>query len=89
MKSSLNGKAPVHGRKVTTKVLASHKLKPNRGDPDLLSRARYVRRAVGYGFVQVHIAVSDFDVKPAIGIATHPCLVMYWSPLASEVRQGE
>ena len=43
----------------------------------------------GYWLVKVYIAISDFNVKPAVRIGTHPCLVVYSRPLASVVGKGD
>jgi hypothetical protein len=39
------------------------------------------------GFVDVHIAVPDFQVETAIRIGANPSLVMNRRPLTAKVRQ--
>ena len=50
-----------------------------------LTDAGHVSRAVGDGLVQIDIAVADFDVESAIGVAANPRLVVNGRALASEV----
>ncbi len=37
--------------------------------------------------VEIYLTVPDLQIKPAVGIGTHPCLVVNRCTLASEVRQ--
>jgi len=38
-----------------------------------------------YGFINIDIPISDFQVEAAIGIGANPCLVMNICSLATEI----
>jgi len=40
------------------------------------------------GFINIDIAIPDFQVEAAIRIGTDPCFIMNSCPLTTEVRQG-
>ena len=40
------------------------------------------------GFIDIDIAIPDFQVESAIRIGTNPCFVMDSCPLAAKIRQG-
>ena len=84
----LTKNAPANRRKGTTNRLASLKITAKEA-AESLSCARDVRCAVGYRFVQVHVAVANLEVESTIRVAAYPSLVMDWCPLASEIGQGE
>jgi hypothetical protein len=44
--------------------------------------------AVHDRFVDINVAIPDFQVKTAFRIGTHPCLIFNRRPLAAEVREG-
>jgi hypothetical protein len=43
---------------------------------------------VHYRFVDIYIAVPDFQVVAAIGIGTNPCFIENRCPLAPEIGKG-
>jgi len=40
------------------------------------------------GFINIDIAIPDFQVETTIRIGTNPCFVMDSCPLTTKVRQG-
>jgi len=40
------------------------------------------------GFINIDIAIPDFQVEAAIRIGADPCFIMNSCPLTTEVRQG-
>ena len=40
------------------------------------------------GFINIYVAIPDFQVEPAIRIGANPCLVVNSCPLTAKIRQG-
>ena len=40
------------------------------------------------GFINIDIAIPDFQVETAVRIGTDPCFIMNCCPLTAKVRQG-
>ena len=53
-----------------------------RADPVL------VQRPAHYGFVEIDITVSDFEIEAALRVGAHPCLITNWCSLTTEIRKG-
>jgi len=47
-----------------------------------------VERPTHNGFINIDIAIPDFQVKTAIRIGANPCFVVNSCPLTTKVRQG-
>ncbi len=53
-----------------------------------LAGAGIVERPAHNGFVNIDIAIPDFQVEAAIRIGANPCLVKDICPLTAKIRQG-
>jgi hypothetical protein len=53
-----------------------------------LARAGVVERTTHDGFVNIYVAIPDFQVKATIRVSTDPGFVMDIGPLTTEIGKG-
>jgi hypothetical protein len=46
-------------------------------------------RPAQYRLIHINIAITDLYVKATFRIGTNPYFIMYWCPLAAEIRQRD
>ncbi len=57
-------------------------------EPDFLATTAHRMNPTIDGFINIYIAIPDFQVVPAIRIGANPCLVVNSCPLTAKIRQG-